>query len=108
MTRPNLRRDVLLAPFTTIGIGGPAKFFVEATTVDELRHAVAWASDNQQPLFVLSGGSNVLISDDGFDGLVVHVALRGVTVESVDEFATVRVDAGEPWDEFVELAVTNG
>lgn len=108
MTRPNLRRDVLLAPFTTIGIGGPARFFVEATTVDELRHAVAWASDNQQPLFVLSGGSNVLISDDGFDGLVVHVALRGVTVESVDECATVRVSAGEPWDEFVELAVTNG
>ena len=105
---PDPRRDVPLAPFTTLGIGGPARYFVEATTVDELRDAVSWASRNHQRLFVLSGGSNVLISDDGFDGLVVHVALRGVTVESLDEFATVRVSAGEPWDEFVELAVTNG
>ena len=102
-----MRRDVPLAPFTTLKIGGPAKYFVEATTVDELRDAVSWARANDTPLFVLSGGSNVLIADEGFDGLVVHVALRGITVESVDEFATVRVAAGEPWDEFVAVAVSN-
>ena len=102
-----MQRDVPLAPFTTLGIGGPAKYFIEATTVDELRDAVSWAKSNRIPLFVLSGGSNVLISDDGFDGLVVHVALRGMTVESVDEFATIRVSAGEPWDDFVALAVSN-
>ena len=108
LTLPNMRRDVRLAPFTTLGIGGPAKNFVEATSVDELREAVSWAKTKQVLLFVLSGGSNVLISDDGFDGLVIHVALRGMTVESVDEFATVRVAAGEPWDDFVAFAVTNG
>jgi UDP-N-acetylmuramate dehydrogenase len=102
-----MQRDVLLAPFTTLGIGGPAKYFVEASTVDELRDAVSWASANRTPLFVLSGGSNVLIADAGFDGLVIHVALRGMTVESVDEYATVRVNAGEPWDDFVAIAVTN-
>ncbi|MGZ8812314.1 MAG: UDP-N-acetylmuramate dehydrogenase, partial [Thermoanaerobaculia bacterium] len=55
---PNMQRDVPLAPFTTLGIGGPAKFFVEATTVDELRDAVSWAAANGLELFVLSGGSN--------------------------------------------------
>ncbi|MGZ4808775.1 MAG: UDP-N-acetylmuramate dehydrogenase [Thermoanaerobaculia bacterium] len=107
LTLPNVRRDVPLAPLTTIGIGGPAKYFVEATTVDELRDAVRWAAKNSVPLLVLSGGSNVLISDDGFDGLVLHVALRGIVVESEDAFATVRVAAGEPWDEFVAMAVRN-
>jgi len=107
LTLPNLRRDVPLAPYTTLGIGGPAKFFTEATSVDELRVALTWAAANEQPLFVLSGGSNVLISDEGFEGLVLHAALRGITVESEDEFATVRVAAGEPWDDFVALAVRN-
>ena len=105
---PNMRRDEPLAPFTTLGIGGPAKYFFEATSVDELRDAVSWSAAYRHPLFVLSGGSNVLISDLGYDGLVIHIALRGITVESIDEFATVRVAAGEPWDDFVAFAVTNG
>ena len=107
LTLPNMQRDVPLAPFTTLGIGGPAKYFIEVTSVDELREAVRWAATHV-PLFVLSGGSNVLISDNGFNGLVIHIALRGISVESVDEFATVRVAAGEPWDDFVAFAVVRG
>jgi UDP-N-acetylmuramate dehydrogenase len=103
-----LQEKVPLAPLTTIGIGGPARFFFHATSVDEVRGALAWAADRSLPVFVLGGGSNLLISDDGFDGVVVHADLRGVTVESEDEYAMVKVAAGEPWDSFVALAVGNG
>src|SRR5207248_944349 len=53
------------------------------------------------------GGSNLLVADAGFDGLVIQVDLRGITVESEDEFAMVKVGAGEPWDAFVRFAVNN-
>jgi UDP-N-acetylmuramate dehydrogenase len=103
-----IRENVPLAPLTTIGIGGPARFFVRATTVDEIREALRWAEERKVPLFILGGGSNLLISDDGFPGLVAHVDLRGIVVESEDEFATVKVAAGEPWDAFVEMTVRKG
>jgi UDP-N-acetylmuramate dehydrogenase len=104
----NIERDVPLAPFTTLGIGGPARFFVHATDVDQLRDAAGWASANQRPLLILGGGSNMLIADEGFDGLVVRLDLRGISVLSEDEYAIVSVAAGEPWDELVALAVANG
>jgi UDP-N-acetylmuramate dehydrogenase len=103
-----IEEKVPLAPLTTIGIGGPARFFARATSVDEVREALDWARDRGQRVFVLGGGSNLLISDDGFDGLVIHLDLRGVTVESEDEYAMVKVAAGERWDEFVARAVENG
>ena len=99
------QENVPLAPLTTIGIGGPARFFFRATTVDELREALTWARERSLSAFILGGGSNLLVSDDGFDGVVIHVDLRGVTVESEDEFAMVKVAAGEPWDAFVARAV---
>ena len=101
-----LQRDVALAPMTTLGIGGPARFFLRASTIDALREAVAWARANGHELFVLGGGSNLLVADSGFDGLVLHVALRGIVVEGVDSTsATLRVAAGEPWDGVVAMAV---
>ena len=103
-----LQENVSLAPLTTIGIGGPARFFFRATSVDEVREALAWAHERSLATFVLGGGSNLLISDAGFDGVVIHVDLRGITVESEDEYAMVKVAAGEPWDGFVAHAVENG
>lgn len=112
MTLPNIesqiQHSVPLAPFTTIRIGGPARYFYRAEDVDSLRAAIAWAQQRELALFFLGGGSNLLISDDGFDGLVIHVALRGIVVQSEDEFAMVHVAAGEPWDSFVAMAVGNG
>src|ERR1035441_3037329 len=95
-----------LAPFTTFGIGGPARWFVEAVSEDEIAGASAWARERGTALFVLGGGSNLLVSDRGFDGLVLHVGLRGV--ESVDDSRqrTYQVAAGEDWDGFVERVVT--
>jgi UDP-N-acetylmuramate dehydrogenase len=102
-----IEENVPLAPLTTIGIGGPARFFLRATTVDEIREGLAWARERDLALFLLGGGSNLLIADEGFDGLVLHVDLRGITVESEDESAIVRVAAGEPWDPFVAFAVAH-
>ncbi len=103
-----VEENVSIAPLTTIGIGGPARFFLRATTVDQVRDGLAWANERKLPLFILGGGSNLLVSDDGFPGLVLRLDLRGIHVESEDEFATVKAGAGEPWDPFVELAVRNG
>jgi UDP-N-acetylmuramate dehydrogenase len=67
-----------LAPFTTFGIGGPARWFVEARSEDEIVEAAAWAAERGTKLFVLGGGSNLLVSDAGFDGLALRVGLRGI------------------------------
>lgn len=104
----NVKEQVPLAPLTTIGIGGPARFFVRATNVDEVREALAWAHARDTLVFILGGGSNLLLPDDGFDGLVIHLDLRGVFVESEDEYAMVKVAAGERWDDFVKTAVNRG
>ncbi|HXR38638.1 MAG TPA: UDP-N-acetylmuramate dehydrogenase [Terracidiphilus sp.] len=98
-----------LAPFTTFGIGGPARWFVEAASEDEIVEATNWARARGLPLFVLGGGSNLLVADRGFDGLVLRVGLRGPSVSQAaqDEPGEriYRVSAGEDWDGFVERAV---
>jgi UDP-N-acetylmuramate dehydrogenase len=98
-----------LAPLTTFGIGGPSRWFVEAASEDEIVEATAWARDRNAPLFVLGGGSNVLIADRGFDGLVLRVGLRGVKTQSEDvgkvEEKIFSVAAGEDWCAFVDRAV---
>jgi len=73
-----------------------------------VREAVAWAADQGEPLFVLAGGSNLLIADEGFAGVVVQIALRGIIVQSEEPTsAIVRVNAGEQWDDFVAFAAGN-
>ncbi len=104
-----LERNVPLAPLTTLGIGGPARLFVRAETVDEIREAIAWAASQHEPLFVLGGGSNLLIADEGFDGVVLQIDLRGITIRSESlEAVMVYVAAGERWDDVVAFAVMRG
>ncbi|HLY40654.1 MAG TPA: UDP-N-acetylmuramate dehydrogenase [Terracidiphilus sp.] len=101
-----LEENKQLAPFTTFGIGGPARWFAAVAREEEIVEAAIWTSERRVPLFVLGGGSNVLISDAGFDGLVLHIELHGVEAVGVDGCAGVyRVAAGEDWDRFVEHAV---
>jgi len=105
-----LEENKLLAPFTTLGIGGPARWFVKATSEEEIAEAAAWAGEHAQPLFVLGGGSNLLVADAGFDGLVVQVGLRGIThAGTQDESGQIVYEAaaGEDWDAFVECVVTD-
>jgi UDP-N-acetylmuramate dehydrogenase len=100
-----IKENQPLAPFTTFGIGGQARWFVEATSEDEVVEATAWARDRGLALFVLGGGSNLLVSDAGFDGLVLRVGLRGIQVDARAEAVTYHVAAGEEWDGFVERSV---
>ncbi len=95
-----------LAPFTTFGIGGPARWFVEAASEDELVEATGWARERGLALFVLGGGSNLLVSDAGFDGLVLRVALRGIElVGEAGDGILYRFAAGEDWDHCVQRTV---
>ena len=72
--RVDIRKNVILSSYTTFKIGGPAKYFCEVKTLDELREALDFAKKNGLEIFVLGAGSNLLISDKGFDGLVVKVS----------------------------------
>lgn len=75
-----IQQDVPLAPLTSLQIGGPARFFTTAYSIPDLREAVTFAHESNIPFAVLGGGSNVLFSDDGFDGLVIKLKLEGVAV----------------------------
>src|SRR2546428_618113 len=73
-----IRENVPLAPLTTLGVGGNARFFVRASSVAEVEQAVAFARNGELDLFVLGGGSNLVVSDRGFNGLVVQIAIEGI------------------------------
>ena len=98
----------LLSDHTTFRLGGAADQFVIAHTTEELVTAVAQADEAGIPVLVLSGGSNMLCSDEGFPGRVILVATRGVSAEVSDcGGAVVRVAAGENWDSLVNYAIQN-
>jgi UDP-N-acetylmuramate dehydrogenase len=100
-----------LARFTTFGIGGPARWFVEATNEEEVAEATGWAAERGLALFVLGGGSNLLVSDAGFDGLVLHVGLKGIAAAEDPEDAgqtIYRAAAGEDWEHCVQQSVEDG
>ncbi len=106
-----IREDVPLAPMTSLRVGGGAKRFVEATDANEIVRAVADADARGERVLVLGGGSNLVVGDAGFDGLVVRVASRGVTAKRLAGQADrvqVDVEAGEPWDDFVARCVSEG
>src|SRR3954468_1567853 len=96
-----------LAPLTTFGIGGPARWFVEAATEADVAEAVEWARGHGVPLFILGGGSNLLVADTGFDGLVLRVALKGTRVQTSPNAGERLYDvaAGEDWDAVVQCTV---
>lgn len=97
-----LQENVPLAPLTTFKVGGPARWFVECASEAEVQEAVAHARQNDLPLLVLGGGSNLLIADEGWPGLVLRVSIKGIEETAQGFF---RVGAGEDWDSFVAHAV---
>jgi UDP-N-acetylmuramate dehydrogenase len=103
----DLRENILLAGYTTLKIGGPARFFSEARTEDELVELVRFAKTEKRRMLILGEGTNILIADVGFSGVVVKIEITGKKVISEDESSlTVTVNAGEIWDEFVDWAVS--
>ena len=93
-----------LSRYTTLRLGGPAARLVEARTDQEVVAAVREATSTGEPLLVLAGGSNLVVADAGFPGVVVRIATRGTHVEG----GVAHVAAGEPWDPFVAACVGSG
>ncbi|HEU4535175.1 MAG TPA: UDP-N-acetylmuramate dehydrogenase, partial [Polyangiaceae bacterium] len=102
------RENVPLAPFTTLGVGGPARYYARIEDPGSLVEAIDWAGARGLPFLVLGGGSNLVLGDEGFPGLVAHLALRGVAVRALKDAVEVTAAAGESWDELVAFATANG
>ena len=100
----SVERDVPLAPLTTLGLGGPAKRFTRVTALADLRAALA----SEPRVLVLGGGSNLVVGDAGFDGLVIQIGLPGVAIEQHGDHAIVTAGAGVVWDDFVAQMVEHG
>ena len=101
-----IQENVSLAPFTTFKIGGKARFFAEVVNKDELIAALKFASVNSLPVFVLGGGSNILVSDGGFKGLVIKIAITGIDrTDNSDGAVDLTVGSGESWDGLVKYCV---
>jgi UDP-N-acetylmuramate dehydrogenase len=100
-----VRQNVALAPLTTLQLGGAARFFVEASGDEDLQAALVFAGQRSVPAFVLGGGSNLVVPDAGFDGLVVRLVSTGVSFRPQGDDVVCEVAAGEPWDPVVAAAV---
>ena len=103
-----IQENIPLAPLTTFRVGGPARYFVDAQTEQDVIAAVAYAAATRLPLFVIGGGSNLLISDNGWPGLVLKVSIAGVEFEGDREKMLFHAGAGEEWDSLVALSVSKG
>jgi UDP-N-acetylmuramate dehydrogenase len=101
----NIQINVPLAPLTTLGVGGPAQYFAEAETEADAREALSYATDKSMPLFVLGSGSNLVISDRGWPGLVLKIGLRGFEQQTEDDHQIFHAAAGENWDDLVSRTV---
>ncbi|MBE7439421.1 MAG: UDP-N-acetylmuramate dehydrogenase [Spirochaetales bacterium] len=103
-----IQENVPLAPLTTIGLGGPARYFLRAVDEEEIREGLQFARERKLALFVLGGGSNVVFDDAGFPGLVLQIALRGTQRQEKAHTVHLSVRAGESWDSLVESCVIGG
>lgn len=104
----DVQYHVPLAPLTSLRLGGPAARLVEVTTDQEVEQAVCEVANPGEPVFVLGGGSNVIVADNGWPGLVVRMALGGVRVQRQETGVRVEAAAGEAWDGLVAHAVQQG
>ena len=103
-----VRQQVPLSELTTLRVGGPARRLITAQTVEEVVEVVSGADAEGEPLLIIAGGSNLLIGDQGFDGIVLHVALEGIAIGESGDGVRVVAGAGEPWDGVVAAGVDAG
>lgn len=104
-----VKENVSLSDYTTLRVGGVARYLIEVTSEDELREAIDFSREKNIPFFILGGGSNTLVSDDGYTGLVIVMRLLGITRTDLPDGKTALLtsSAGEGWDDFVAYAVEN-
>jgi len=105
---PRERVDIPLAELTTLGLGGPARRLIEAQSEEEVLEAVAAVDAAGEPLLVIAGGSNLVIADAGFDGIVLRILTRGAAVKGGGDRVELVAAAGEPWDDLLSRCVADG
>ncbi len=101
-----IQENISLAKYTTFKIGGLARFFCVANNENELVEALKFARKQKLPFKVLGGGSNILVSDEGFNGVVIKMEYKGLYIS--DDGITVTACAGESWDDVVRFSVEKG
>lgn len=103
-----IKKNIELAPYTSFHVGGRAKSFAEVSNLDELKEALTFAKEKKLPIFILGGGSNLVVSDKGFPGIVVVPNFLGKKIiKRTSSYVEVRVGAGENWDAFVAWCIKN-
>jgi len=102
---PVITEEIPLAPLTALGLGGPARFYADIGNAADLRFALRWADERALPIFILGGGSNLVVADEGFPGLVLRMRSRGMVWSESGDETLVDVQAGQPWDEVVGGAI---
>jgi UDP-N-acetylmuramate dehydrogenase len=104
-----LQENIPLRDMTTFKIGGPARYFVVAHSISEIQQALEIAQEKSIPFFILGGGSNIVMSDDGFPGLVIKMEINGIEYRDIDDMTVeVIAGAGENWDYLVKETVKRG
>lgn len=104
----NIEENIPLAPLTTMRVGGRARYLAACASEADILEALKFAREKKLPLYILGAGSNTLFSDAGFDGVVIKIALKGISFAATADGAQATVAAGELWDDFVEQAVGRG
>ena len=99
-----IQENIELKPYTNYKIGGPARYFVSAKSEAEVQGAIAWAKERDVSLFVLGGGTNILVADAGFDGLVLHIALEEFSIKG----SALKTGAGVSVQTLVDATVERG
>ena len=105
---PAILENHPLAPLTTLGLGGPARYFAMCASTDECRAAIEFGRVRRLPIHVLGGGSNTIFLDEGYPGIVIQVFISGITVTTVQGGVELQVGAGEQWDDVVTSAIAKG
>ncbi|MBN1652999.1 MAG: UDP-N-acetylmuramate dehydrogenase [Deltaproteobacteria bacterium] len=100
-----VREDIPLAPYCSLELGGTARFFVSVNDSAELIEAFKWADRKRLRVVILGGGTNLVVADQGFDGLVIKMEMKGVTIKRQGSYTKLTASAGEAWDRLVEFSV---
>jgi UDP-N-acetylmuramate dehydrogenase len=101
-----IEKNIKLAPLTTFKLGGLASFLCKINSIQTLKETISFAKEENLPIFVLGGGSNVLISDEGFKGLVLKIEMNSMSSSEEGDYIFLNVDAGFLWDKLVEFCVS--
>jgi UDP-N-acetylmuramate dehydrogenase len=103
-----ISENILLNKFTTIKLGGNAKFFCECDTEKDIIECLDFAKSNNLKIHILGGGSNTIFSDKGFDGLVIKIGLMGINIHNdFKDNIIIKSSAGEQWDDFIIFCIEN-